>query len=463
MSANRRVRILIIAPIVALATGLGLLYAGQSAAISWTAAITLLTATWWVSEALPIPVTSLLPFVLFPMFGVLTAAEAASGLGANVILLLMGAFMLSKAIEHSGLHRRFAVMMIRLIGGAQQQVHEWRLVVAFMLTSALLSMWISNSATTLMLTPIALAVLHDFHRPRLTVAVLLGVAYSASIGGTATLVGTPPNIIFAGIYEQTVGEEFGFLRWMSIGVPIVICTLPVMALWLTRGLRDVQAIELPELGPWRAEERRVLWVFGITILLWITRMEPFGGWSDWFHMANASDASVALLAVVCMFLVPNGKGGALLDWESAGSIPWGMLLLFAGGIVIAKAFGASGLSGLIGDGLGGLATLPLLITLLGLCLAVSFLTEMTSNTATATLLMPVLAAAALSTKLPPELLMVPAAVSASCAFMLPVATAPNAIIYATQKVSMQEMVREGVALNVIVAVVVSLVCFYLIA
>ncbi len=450
--------ILIGTPALALALGLGLIGTGVTPIIAWTVAITLLAAVWWVSEALPIPVTSLLPFCLFPLFGVLDAKQAASGLGANVILLLMGAFMLSKAIERSGLHRRFALMMIQLIGGPALRFAEWRLVLAFMITAALLSMWISNSATTLMLTPIALAVLQDIEQPRLTRAVLLGVAYAASVGGTATLVGTPPNVIFAGVYEQFTGAEYGFLRWMKTGVPIMMLSIPLMALWLARGLRAQRSVALPALGPWRAEEKRVLMVFGLTVFLWVFRAEPFGGWSGWLDIDGISDASIALFAVVLMCLVPNGKGSGLLDWESAGNIPWGMLLLFAGGIVIAKAFSASGLSQVIGNGLGGLAGLPVLLMLLVITLSVSFLTEITSNTATATLLMPVLAAAAMGAAMAPELLMLPAAVAASSAFMLPVATAPNAIVYATDRLSIREMAREGVVLNIIVALVVTAVC-----
>ncbi len=445
-------------PPLALALGWGLKAGGSESASAWTVAITLLTAVWWVSEALPIPITSLLPFCLFPLFGVLDAKVAASGLGANVILLLMGAFMLSKAIERSGLHRRFAVMMIRLITGSKQHFAEWRLVLSFMVTAALLSMWISNSAATLMLTPIALAVMQDIEQPRLGRAVLLGVAFAASVGGTGTLVGTPPNVIFAGIYQQFTDTEFGFLRWMKIGLPIVVLSIPLMALWLARGLNAKRTVVMPDLGPWRPEEMRVLMVFGLTVLLWIFRAEPFGGWSGWLGIEGASDATVALFAVVLMCLVPNGKGSGLLDWESAGNIPWGMLLLFAGGIVIAKAFAESGLSEAIGNGLGGLAGLPVFLMILMISLSVSFLTEMTSNTATATLLMPVLAAAAIGADLPPEMLMLPAAVAASCAFMLPVATAPNAIVYATGRVTISEMAREGLMLNFIVAAVVAVVC-----
>jgi len=429
---------------------------GLDPKICWTAAITLNTAIWWVFESIPIPAASLLPFAAFPLAGVLSHQQASAALGNTVILLLMAAFMLSKAIEKSGIHERFALGMIRLVGGHG----GGRLVLAFMLTAAVISMWISNSATTLMLTPMALAVLARSGDARLAVPLLLGIAYGASVGGTGTLIGTPPNVIFAGVYEQVTGEEFGFVRWMRIGLPVVALAIPLMALWLARSLRGAKPIELRAAGPWRQPELRVMIVFGLTILAWITRAEPFGGWSGWLGIESAGDSTVALAAVVVMFLVPDGEEGRLLDWKMAGSIPWGMLLLFAGGICIASAFTVSGLAELIGNALGGLAGLPVFVLILAICVTVTFLTEITSNTATATLLMPVLAAAAVGADVAPELLMVPAAISASCAFMLPVATAPNAIVYATDRLTIARMAREGFALNLIVAMVVASVSYF---
>ena len=422
--------------------------------VTATIAITALTAFWWVTEALPIPATSLVPFALFPLAGVLNQGEAAAALGSYVIVLLMGSFMLSKALEKSGAHERLALYMIKLVGSSGR-----RLVIGFMLAAAILSMWISNTATTLMLATMALAILSRTDDPKLGPALLLGIAYAASFGGTATLIGTPPNLIFAENYLIATGEEFSFVRWMSIGLPIVAVGLPAMALWLTRSLGDVKTPALRDPGPWRKDERRTLIVFAIAIALWVTRTEPFGGWSGALGMTGAGDSTVAVFAVVLMFLVPNGKGGALLDWKSAGNIPWGMLLLFAGGICIASAFRASGLDVLIGEQMTGLTTLPVFVMMLGLCLTVTFLTEMTSNTATANLLMPLLAAVAAGSGIKPELLMIPAVISCSCAFMLPVATAPNAIIYGTERVSIALMAREGAMLNIIVAVIVSSLCW----
>ena len=416
-----------------------------------TAAITLLTVIWWITEALPIPATSLVPFVLLPLFGVADHKLVASSLGSHVILLLMGAFMLSKALEKSGAHERLALYMLRLVGVQSGR----RLVLGFMLAAGLLSMWISNTATTLMMLPIALAILSRVDNQRLTVALVLGIAYAASLGGVGSPIGTPPNVIFMGIYEEVTGSEFSFLSWLEIGLPVVLVTLPIMALWLTRNIHLEKSIEPPTVGAWRSEEVRTLLVFAVAILFWVTRNEPFGGWSGLLGVEGAGDSTVAIGAVVLMFLVPNGKGGRLLDWQTAENIPWGMLLLFAGGIAIAKGFAASGLSDMLGNGLSFLTAMPLWLMLVLLCLSVTFLTEITSNTATATLLMPILAVAAESAGFDPMVLMIPAAMCASCAFMLPVATAPNAIAYGTGVVRIQDMVREGAVLSVLASLIIA--------
>ncbi|GAC31340.1 SLC13 family permease [Paraglaciecola polaris] len=424
-----------------------------------TAAITLLTVVWWVSEALPIPATSIIPFALLPLFGVLDHGTAASALGSHVILLLMGAFMLSTALERSGAHERLAVYMVRMVGVSSGR----RLVMGFVLATGFLSMWISNTATVLIILPMALAVLSHVDNPKLKVALILGIAYSASVGGLGTLIGTPPNVIFAGIYQEQTGQEFGFLAWMKVGVPVVLVSLPIIALWLTRNVTLEHDIELPKLGPWRKEESRTLWVFGLTALAWITRNEPFGGWSTWFDVPYAGDSTIALTAAVVMFIVPNGKGDRLLDWQTAKTIPWGILLLFAGGIALAKGFSASGLSQILGDWLLGLTSLPLVMVILAICLIVTYLTEITSNTATATLLMPILAVAAMSSGNDPALFMIPAAMAASCAFMLPVATAPNAIAYGTGEVEIKDMVKEGAILSFLISTIVGLICFGLLS
>ncbi|RPG50218.1 MAG: SLC13/DASS family transporter [Gammaproteobacteria bacterium TMED1] len=424
-------------------------------AACWAAAIAMTCAIWWVFEPIPIPVTSLLPLAGFPMFGVLTPKQVGEAYGSPLILLLLGGFILSTAMAGSGAHRRVALNMVNIFGGSNSK----RLVFGFMAASALLSMWISNTATTLMLLPVALAVIEKAEDKSLAIPLLLGIAYSASVGGIATPIGTPPNLMFREIYEQTTETEVSFIAWMSWGIPVVIIFIPIIGLYLTRNLTHSSSIILPSAGKWSTYEKRVLLVFALTATAWMTRGEPFGGWKTWLDLPYANDASVALLAVVAMFLIPNGKGGQLLDWETANKIPWGMLILFGGGIAIAKAFVASGLSGALGELLSGIANWNTILMLAVICLAITFLTEVTSNTATTTLMMPILASAALATGIEPALLMVPAAMSASCAFMLPVATAPNVIVYSTGVFPIKVMAREGIVLNLIGAMIITGVCF----
>ena len=455
-------------PILALVFGLALTHLGElSAPAATTAAITLWCAIWWLSEAVPIPVTSLLPLSVLPLLGALTPSEVAQSYGSPLILLLLGGFMLSGALARSGAHRRLALNMIR----ACSRLGTRGLVLGFMLAAALLSMWISNTATTLMLLPVALAVLEDERFRKLTIPLLLGTAYAASIGGTATPIGTPPNLIYLQVASDQFGSAPSFPLWMSWGLPVVILMLPVVFFWLTRSVKSSSMPNIESPGPWQTAEIRVLIVFGITALLWMTRTAPFGGWQEALNLPTANDAAVAMLAVVLLCMIPAGRdehckekgrrrSARLLDWETAGSIPWGVLLLFAGGITLARAFIETGLSDSLANHLTILAGMPTWLMVLCVCLSVTFLTEVTSNTATTSLLMPVLASTAIATDIPPELLMVPAAISASFAFMLPVATAPNAVIYGSGKIPIRVMAKEGFILNLIGAVVITLVVVF---
>lgn len=410
-----------------------------------TLAVVVWCAVWWVSEAVPIAVTSLLPLAILPLAGVLTPAEVGAAYGSPLILLLLGGFLLSTCMETSGAHRRIALSMVRACGGSSGR----RLVVGFMLASGLLAMWISNTATTLMLLPVVAAVTRRIESERVVTALLLGVAYAASIGGVATPVGTPPNLIYMEVVGETTGETPTFVGWMAWGLPVSIVMWCVAAVWLTRGLGDELDVDLPEVGPWTAAEVRTLTVFAGTALLWVTRREPFGGWSGWLDLPQANDASVALLAVVVLAACPDGRGGRLLEWEKAERIPWGVMILFGGGVALAKGFTLSGLGEAAAGGLSGLSSLPPLAVVATICLCVTFLTEMTSNTATATLLMPVLAATAVAIGIEPAVVMVPATISASFAFMLPVATAPNAIVFGTGQLTVGRMARTGVVLNLV--------------
>lgn len=449
----------VLGPIAALAAGLAALPVGEAAA--WTAGITTVCAIWWVTEPVPVPVTSLIPLALLPFLGVLSEDQVAASYGHPLILLLLGGFMLSQAMEHTGVHGRLAVGLLRLIGGGGR-----RLLFGVMLASGLSSMWLSNTATVLVLLPVVLALRGD---PKanpveddVMEAMLIGLAWSASIGGLATPIGTPPNLIYLAAIKEQTGAAPDFWTWTRVGLPVVFTMLPAAWWLLARGLKaGLPAPRLPQSGPWRPAEHRVLGVFLLTALAWSTRTAPFGGWSAALDLANTGETTVALLACLTVLLLPDGEGRGerLLPWRRAESLPWGLLLLFAGGIALAKAFGTSGLSLALGGQVArfvGPDGLPLWALVVGISLFVTFLTEVTSNTATATLLMPLLAAVAIGGGLPPERLMLPAALSASCAFMLPVATAPNAVVFGTGHVRSARMARLGFQLNLIGAALISL-------
>ncbi len=428
----------------------------------WTAGVTVLCAFWWITEPIPIPVTALIPMVVFPITGVLSELDVAASYGHHLVLLFFSGFILSKAMEKSGAHRRLALGMVRIAGGRGGR----RLVLGFMMAAAFLSMWISNTAAALMLLPVVLAVIEQSREKELAVPLLLGVAYGASIGGMGTPIGTPANAIFLAQCEELVRSgqlesSRSFLGWMALGVPVVICMLPLAWLWLTRNLVTQEELAIPESGKWTSAEVRILTVFGVTALLWMTRKEPFGGWSELIGNGSIKDSTVGLAAVVVLFLVPSGGSSRerLLDWETAVKIPWGILILFGGGITIAKGFSSSGLALVLAQEMGGLAGLPVLLMIVAISLMMTFMTEVTSNTATATLVVPLMAAVALGAGIRPELLMAPAALSASCAFMLPVATPPNAIVFSQGCITVKQMAREGLVLNLVGVVVISFFCW----
>ncbi len=470
-------------PLSCLALVLLLLMNGKDSAYAIAAGVTTWTAIWWMFEPIPLAVTSLLPLALFPTLGVLPQEAIAGAYGNRMVLLLLGGFMLAAAMEKSNVHTRLAMGMIKTFGRKNDKM----LILAFMVATALLSMWVSNTATTLALLPIALATIQKSSSKTITVPLLLGIAYAANIGGMGTPIGTPPNIVFMGAYQEQTGNEFGFFEWMCIGIPCVICLLPVAWLWLTRKVSGSSEVVIEDMGPWRSVERRVLIIFAVTALFWVTRSAPFGGWktwfSDWSWMAlvlpfldsykeslseisfkGAHDGYTALFAVVILFLIndgekhESGEQKKLLDWETASRIPWGILLLMGGGLAIASAFKSTGLTADIAANMSYFVNWPSWLMILTLCLIVSFLTELTSNTATTTLLMPILATVAVGTDMDPMILMIPAAISASCAFMLPVATPPNMIVYGSHLFPVRKMVTEGLILNIIGAAVVTFLC-----
>ncbi len=429
---------------------------GQSQAASITTAVASLCVFWWIFEPIPIPVTSLVPMGVLPLLGVITPADVAAAYGSPLILLLMGGFLLSKGMESTGAHTRIAITVVRFVGANEPK----RLILGFMLAAALLSMWISNTATVLMLLPVALAVIATSSAPSaLAPPLLLGLAWACSIGGLGTPIGTPPTLIFMQVYEETTGTAVSFSEWMTWGIPVVALMVPSIAIFLARQVPNDLTVDLPDIGGWRSAEKRVLIIFALTAIAWMTRTEPFGGWRVWFDMPTANDAAVAFCAVVAMFITRDKSGEPLISWEQASAIPWGVLLLFAGGITLAKGFVTSGLSAQVGELLAGLALVPTLLAIIVVAALVTALTEATSNTATTALLMPILAAASMAAQIDPMILMVPAAMSASCAFMLPVATAPNAVVFGTGQISIQTMVRWGVWVNLLGVLVISGVVF----
>ncbi|OLO03419.1 SLC13 family permease [Salinicola socius] len=443
--------------------------AGMEPAAWHCVGLALLLATWWATEAIPIPATSLLPMPLAPALGIADLKSTAASYANPTIFLFLGGFLLGIAMQRWNLHRRIALRILNVVGQKPKQQ-----IAGFMLATGFISMWVSNTATAIMMLPIGMSVVSLFASAesrevkRYATALLLAIAYSASIGGIATLIGTPPNAILAGYLSSEQNIELGFAQWMIIGLPVSIAMMVVAWWWLTRGgftLKlddndgDVIGDELSKLGKLSSAEARVGIVFLLAALAWVTR--PL--LNDW-GVEWLSDTSVALFAGVALFLIPSGneRHRPLLLWEDAKDLPWGILLLFGGGLALASTISGSGLADWIANQLGIFGTLPLLLLIGAIVLVVIFLTELTSNTATAAAFLPLLGALAMSLDVDPLLITVPAAIAASCAFMMPVATPPNAIVFATGQMTIQSMIRAGFFLNVIGTILVTLICLGLI-
>ena len=460
----------IIGPTLGLFIGIVAVGQGLDIIAGITLWITIWTTTWWVFEAVPIPVASLVPISMLPLLGVLDSKQVAQAYGHKLVLLLLGGFLLSRAMEKSGAHRRLALQMVSLCGGSGKS-----LILGFMVASAGLSMWISNTATTLMMLPLVIAVLEGAEDQKIRIPLLLGVAFAANVGGIGTPIGTPPNMVMIGYYETIKGVEISFLEWMKVGVPVSIIMVVVIWLWLSRNIKNRSVIPLPSPGRWRKEEKRTLVIFFFTALAWMTRSSPFGGWKNFFGvvsendiglyniLSNANDASVAFIAVIILFCTPSGnkKNEKLLDWETANQIPWGLIILVGSGICLGSAISESGLSEYAAKLLSGIENFKTVFIILCISLLVTFLTEITSNTATTVILMPILGAVSMASGIDAVLFLIPAALSASCAFMLPVATMPNAVVYGAGEFSIKRMVKEGFVLNLVGALVVTAVCYFI--
>ena len=438
------------------------------------AAIAVLMATYWMSEAIPIPATALMPIVLFPLLGIMDTSKVTLAYGNHLIFLFMGGFLIAIAIEKWQLHKRIALHTILLVGVSSKQI-----VLGFMLATAFLSAWVSNTATAMMMVTIGLAVIkqaqsHNTGKQQddsaFATVLMLSIAYSASIGGIATLIGTPPNAILAGVIESNYGYTIGFAQWMSFGVPLSLIMLGLCWFYLTRIAFQSEFDELPggkqsirqqlnELGSMSAAETKVLAVFIMVVAGWLIR-----GLFDIQALESVKDSSIAMAGALMLFIIPADykKGEYLLDWHTAKNIPWDIMILFGGGFALAGGFASSGLTEWIANQLIALQGINLIIMVFMVVLLVIFLTEITSNTATSSLLIPVMGAFALAIQVHPLYLMVAVALSASFAFMLPVATPPNAIVFSSRQVSIPQMARAGLWLNIIGSVLITLfVIFYL--
>lgn len=433
-----------------------------------TAGVALLMATWWICESIPIPATALLPLVLFPALHLGDIRETAAPFANPIIFLFLGGFLLALAMQRWQLHRRVALSLIGLMGARPA-----RIVGGFLLASALVSMWVSNTATALMMLPIALSVVQllpagpaagpaakDFGK-----ALLLAVAYGATTGGMATLIGTPPNALLAAYVEKVYGFSLGFGQWMLLGVPVMLVTLPVVYLVLTRVSCRLGAAEVPGLATLIREEKARLGPFsrgelGVTLVFVLTA----SGWilQPWLArlVPLVTDTTIAMTGGLLLFLLPVDarRGRFLMDWAATKHLPWDVLLLFGGGLSLAGNIERHGLSRYLGSLCGGLESWPMLATLCLVCFGILMLTELTSNTATAATFLPIAAALALSLGQNPLLFLIPTALAANCSYMMPVGTPPNAIVFASGHLTLPQMARAGLLLNLaLVPIIVGLV------
>ena len=466
---------LYLGPILFILTRFFLELEGLSDQANAVLASTLWIAIWWITEAIPIAATSLLPIILFPLSGALPLADTTSSFGHRFVFLYLGGFILALAIQKWNLHKRIALNIIKVVGTNVQKI-----ILGFMVATAFLSMWISNTATAVMMLPIGIAIIKQMKDLKNTSedenlifgkALMLSIAYSASIGGIATLIGTPPNLVFAGIIQETYNIEISFLKWFQFGLPISILLLAISWVYLTKvafkfkqnefnkGKEEINR-QLEELGSISYEEKIVLSVFVLTGLAWILRTYLLNKF-----IPNLDDSIIALISGISLFLFQannqEGKKEKIMNWEDAVKLPWGILLLFGAGLAIAQGFQSSGLANWIAENLTQLNDFSLFIILLVLITAVNFLTEITSNLATTAMLLPILAPTAVTLGVHPYLLMIGATLAASCAFMLPVATPPNAVVFGSNYLKISDMVRVGILMNIISIIIIFMMVYFI--
>ena len=438
------------------------------------AAIVALMAIWWATEAIPVPVTALLPLALFPLFQITSFKSAALPYANPNIYLFLGGFMLAIAIERSGLHKRMALKMILAAGSSGM-----KLIGGFMLVAALISMFVMNTSTTLMLLPIGLAVcsvvattipgLNDQDKKFFDTALMLGIAYAATIGGMSTLVGTAPNIVFSAFMFESYGVEISMIDWMKLGVPLAAVMLISAWIILTKYVFPISFITsndtkehlhrmLDDLGPMSKDELKISVIFGLTALAWIFRK----GLDNFELLSGLTDAGIAIISAILLFMIPSSNNkDDLLNWDSSNKLPWGLLILFGGGLSIAAQINSTGLGIWIGEGLSILGTIPPIMLIFFVAALIIFLTEITSNVATTSTFLPVFGSVAIGLGILPVSLTVPVCLAASCAFMLPVATPPNAIVYGSGKFTIPTMMKAGFVLNIIGIFVVTLFAYFI--
>jgi solute carrier family 13 (sodium-dependent dicarboxylate transporter), member 2/3/5 len=439
-----------------------------------TAAVALLMATWWITEIIPISATALLPLVLFPMLGIADIGPAAQPYANPMIFLFMGGFILAIAMQKWGLHRRVALNIIWMVGAEPRNI-----IVGFMIATALMSMWVSNTAAAMMMLPIALSVIDLTNAQEdpnsaqrkyqnFGIVLMLIIAYAASIGGLATIIGTPTNALLVGFVSDSYGVEISFLQWMMMGVPIVVLGLPILYYAMTYlvfpirlnilpGGKEFVRDELGKLGKISLPETIVAIVFSTVALLWITRplLEDY--------LPGLTDAGIAIFGAIVLFLIPikPSEGKFLLDWKSAERLPWGVLILFGGGLSLAGAINRTGLAEWIGGYFAYIGGWPVFFVILVAAMVIIMFTELASNSATAAAFLPIMASVAIGIGQDPLILAIPVAIVASCAFMLPAATPPNAIIYGSGVVTIPQMARAGLVLNVLFGLLITLLTYYL--
>jgi len=447
----------------------------------YTLAVAALMAVWWITQAIPISVTSLLPVGLFPLLGIMNGKAVSSTYFNHVIFLFIGGFLVALAMEKWNLHKRIALRLMVLMGNKPGHI-----LFGFMLATAFLSMWMSNTATSMMMIPIVLSVIHGLHlkskkQQKFKLALLLGIAYSASIGGIATLVGTPPNLSFTRIFAIIFpnAPEINFVHWLIFALPLTILLFIIIFFWLRylyhpgndwkEESREIFSSELKKLGKSSFEEKVVLIIFSSMAILWVTHSGfSFGkfsvpGWRSLFpNPEYINDGTIAILLSSFLFIIPAKKrqGERILMAETISKLPWRIVLLFGGGFALASGFSESGLSIWFGEQLSWTSNYHPLIVVLSITFLMSLLTELTSNTATTEMILPILAGLAVSIQINPLLFMLPATLAASLAFMLPVATPPNAIIFGTQMIEIKDMIRTGFLINLVAVIVVSLWVYF---